>query len=115
MSRHYQPKKVAYVVWVGRQTGVFYNWNDCALSVIGFEGAKYKGFTTEEAARKAFTEGHETYVKQKKDHGRASPHQGRLNLKGIDDRARMLVAKGTGCSTITCPKAECTHPNCLCN
>ncbi len=42
-----------YVVWKGRETGIFSSWDDCKRQVIGFEGAQYKGFPTEAAAREA--------------------------------------------------------------
>ena len=43
-----------YVVWSGRQTGVFGSWDECRQQVEGFQGAKYKGFSTKEAAEAAF-------------------------------------------------------------
>ncbi|HQB69432.1 MAG TPA: ribonuclease H family protein [Paludibacteraceae bacterium] len=42
-----------YVVWHGRTTGIFDSWEACKAQVDGFEGAQYKGFPTEEAAKKA--------------------------------------------------------------
>ena len=46
-----------YVVWVGRQIGVFASWDECRLQVEGFHGAKYKGFSTRESAESAFRNG----------------------------------------------------------
>ena len=43
-----------YVVWTGRQIGVFASWDECRLQVEGFPGAKYKGFSTRESAESAF-------------------------------------------------------------
>lgn len=43
-----------YVVWSGRQVGVFASWDECRLQVEGFPGARYKGFPTREAAESAF-------------------------------------------------------------
>ena len=37
-----------YAVAIGRDTGVFYNWPDCQTSVIGYSGAVYKFFRTEQ-------------------------------------------------------------------
>ena len=48
-----------YVVWSGRQTGVFGSWDECRQQVDGFQGAKYKGFPTKEAAEVAFQAGPE--------------------------------------------------------
>ena len=48
-----------YVVWVGRQVGVFGSWDECRQQVEGFQGAKFKGFPTREAAEMAFKNGPE--------------------------------------------------------
>ena len=46
-----------YVVWSGRQIGVFASWDECRQQVEGFQGAKYKGFPTRKAAESAFKNG----------------------------------------------------------
>ena len=50
-----------YVVWEGRDTGVFTRWADCKRAIDGYPKAKYKSFLTEDTARKAFIEGYEAY------------------------------------------------------
>lgn len=50
-------KNKYYVVWSGRQIGVFASWDECRLQVEGFPGARYKGFPTREAAESAFKNG----------------------------------------------------------
>ena len=50
-----------YVVWQGRETGVFESWAACEQQVKGV-AAKYKGFATREEAEKALTEGAEKYI-----------------------------------------------------
>ena len=55
-------KKKFYVVWVGRQPGVYDNWADCAEQVNGFSGAKYKAFEKEVQARAAFASGWEQFI-----------------------------------------------------
>lgn len=47
-------KQKYYVVWKGRQTGIFRSWAACAASVSGYPGAEYKAFESEPAARAAF-------------------------------------------------------------
>jgi ribonuclease HI len=42
-----------YVVWKGRETGIFSSWEECKKQINGFEGAQYKGFPTELEARAA--------------------------------------------------------------
>ena len=46
-------KQKFYVVWQGKQTGIFTNWNDCEAQVKGFEGAKYKSFDSLTEAQNA--------------------------------------------------------------
>lgn len=43
-----------YVVWQGRETGIFTDWNTCNKHVKGFAGAKYKSFKTRTDAEAAF-------------------------------------------------------------
>lgn len=49
--------KKYYVVWVGRQTGVFSDWSACKQQIDGFENARYMSFASESEAAKAFAEG----------------------------------------------------------
>jgi ribonuclease HI len=35
-----------YVVWNGREKGIFDSWETCRLSVVGFTGAKFKSFNS---------------------------------------------------------------------
>ena len=43
--------KKYYAVKRGRKTGIFTVWAECSAQVQGFQGAVYKGFTTEAEAR----------------------------------------------------------------
>lgn len=47
-------KNKAYVVFSGRQTGVFHSWGECEKQVSGYSGAKYQGYPTLELAHEAF-------------------------------------------------------------
>jgi len=49
--------KKYYVVWSGRKTGIFDNWNECKDSIHGYSGAKYKSYPTKDEAEEAFTNG----------------------------------------------------------
>ncbi|MDR2684121.1 MAG: ribonuclease H family protein [Prevotellaceae bacterium] len=55
-----------YVVWRGRNQGVFDNWAQCKASVEGFEDAKYKGFATQSEAQNAFLGEYEDFVLKRK-------------------------------------------------
>jgi ribonuclease HI len=46
-----------YVVWVGRQTGIFTEWGTARQQVDRFAGARYKAFSTREDAEQAFRTG----------------------------------------------------------
>lgn len=50
-----------YVVWQGREPGVYDCWSACEKQVKGVS-AKYKGFATLSEAEKAFAEGWESYL-----------------------------------------------------
>lgn len=47
-------KKKFYVVWAGEKTGVFTSWDECRRQVNGFPAARYKSFSTQAEAEKAF-------------------------------------------------------------
>lgn len=43
-------KKKVYAVRKGVKTGLFHSWNECEAAVLGYPGAEYRGFATEEEA-----------------------------------------------------------------
>jgi ribonuclease HI len=51
-----------YVVWKGRQTGIFIDWESCAAQVNGFPEAQYKAFATRAEAERAFAGEYATYA-----------------------------------------------------
>ncbi len=53
MSKKSAPK--FYVVWRGRQTGIFTTWDDCNAQVKGFAGAQFKAFESRAQAQDAFS------------------------------------------------------------
>lgn len=50
-------KQKFYVVWKGREVGVYRTWKECEQMIKGYEGARYKSFETEQQAREAFAGG----------------------------------------------------------
>jgi ribonuclease HI len=48
-------KQKFYVVWKGRQTGIFTSWQECAAAVKGYPGAQYKAFDSLQAAEAAWS------------------------------------------------------------
>lgn len=52
-------KSKFYVVWKGRQIGVYSNWDSCKMQIEGFKGAQYKSFPDRASAEQAFKNGYE--------------------------------------------------------
>ncbi len=52
-------KNKFYVVWNGRQVGVFSNWDSCKMQIEGFKGAQYKSFPDRDSAEEAFKSGYQ--------------------------------------------------------
>ena len=63
LSISYMAKSKAkfYVVWQGRESGIYDSWSACEAQVKGVS-AKYKGFATREEAEIAFSEGFEKHI-----------------------------------------------------
>lgn len=57
-------KNKFYVVWNGRQNGVFSNWDSCKMQIEGFKGAQYKSFPDRATAEEAFKAGYEAVCQQ---------------------------------------------------
>ncbi len=57
-------KKKWYVVWEGNTIGVFDNWPECLEATKGYPGAKYKSFTSKEAAEEAYNGSYKDYIQQ---------------------------------------------------
>jgi ribonuclease HI len=50
-------KKKYYVVWRGKQPGIYETWDECKAMVEGFTGASYKAFPSESEAQIALQAG----------------------------------------------------------
>ena len=50
-----------YVVWQGRELGIYDSWAACEAQVKGV-AAKYKGFATRQEAEKALADGYEKHI-----------------------------------------------------
>ncbi|WP_018923404.1 ribonuclease H [Salsuginibacillus kocurii] len=48
-------KKKYYVVWKGRQPGIYSTWKECEEQVKGYSGASFKSFPSKEEAEAAFS------------------------------------------------------------
>jgi len=48
------PEKKFYVVWKGKEPGIYDTWKECERQIRNFQGAVYKSFTDRQEAEKAF-------------------------------------------------------------
>lgn len=78
-------KKKFYVVWKGRKTGVFNNWDECKKQIEGCKGAQYKSFNNLKDAEDAFRGKYEDYKGQKVSSVVLSEEQVQLYGKPILD------------------------------
>lgn len=61
-------KQKYYVVWVGKNPGIYKSWDECRRQVLGVKGAQYKSYVTKEEAQKAYDHGgNEVTSKQNQD------------------------------------------------
>ncbi len=56
------PKEKYYVVWIGKNSGIYHTWDDCKEQIEGITNAKYKSFETIEAANIAFQGSPNDYI-----------------------------------------------------
>ena len=50
-----------YVVWKGRQPGVYNTWVECQRQIAGYSGAEFKSFARRDEAERAFAESYDLY------------------------------------------------------
>ena len=81
-------KRKYYVVWEGREKGIFDSWAECATLVQGYNGAKYKSFATREEACEAFRRDYWDVVKGKAEESK----------KSAPDNLRQGIAVDAACS-----------------
>ncbi len=78
--------KKFYVVWAGRETGIFTDWASCKRSIDKFAGAKYKSFPNKEEAEAAFVSGALTVTKKpaKSSIKKSSKHEVAFGVEDFD-------------------------------
>ena len=52
-----------YVVWKGNHPGIYSDWKECEIQILGFEGAVYKSFPDRESAIEAYRLGASAFYK----------------------------------------------------
>ena len=69
-------KQKYYVVWRGKNPGVYDSWDDCKEQITGYKNAQYKSFSSLSEAKKAFDGSYEEFKGVKKG--------GKAELSAID-------------------------------
>ncbi len=59
-------KNKFYVVWKGKQPGIYKSWEACQEQIKGVKGARYMGFPSLAAAQQAFNDNYLAYKGKKK-------------------------------------------------
>ncbi len=57
-------KKKYYVVWQGKEPGIYTKWEDCKKQIEGIPSPVFKSFKNPEIARKAFLDAPDKYIGQ---------------------------------------------------
>lgn len=76
-------KQKYYVVWEGREPGVYKSWKECERQIINFDGALYKAFYDEGLAQKAYLDDPSNYIG--KDFGKLTEEEKKFYGKPIGD------------------------------
>lgn len=75
-----------YVVWVGKQPGVYDTWAECKAQVDGELGTRYKSYPTLPEAQQAYADGWQKHVK--------------LSARSAKQEQERIVAKQEGYTTL---------------
>ena len=54
--------KKFYVVWIGRQPGIYGSWVECQTQINGFHNARHKSFPTRQLAEQAFCSDSKAFI-----------------------------------------------------
>jgi ribonuclease HI len=60
-----------YVIWVGRNPGVYQHWSDCKTQIEGIGNAKYKSFDSLNEAEDAFAKDWRPFYKSQNKNGQS--------------------------------------------
>lgn len=82
-------KNKFFVVWEGKEPGIYRSWEECKRQIHGFEGAIYKGFATEVEAREAMVSPCWDYIG--KNAKTKKPTQDKIAKVGLPDFQSLSV------------------------
>ena len=86
-------KATFYVVWQGREAGIYDSWEACEAQVKGV-AAKYKGFATREEAEKAYQSSPEAYLKERCAEGGQDSKSSDRTLCSLKDSPEEMIKHG---------------------
>jgi len=91
--------KKFYVIWVGREPGIYTDWPTAQKQIMKFSGAKYKSFPSKAEAEAAFTEGKITTTSSSasKTRGASSKTNRGNNLSAPPIKTDVVIYCDGGC------------------
>jgi ribonuclease HI len=99
-------KKKYYVIWEGRQTGIFEDWPTAQAAVAGHKGAKFKGFESRALAEAAFSQAPEKSIVAKKSPTSASKAAKKRAAFELDESFDIHIFCDGGCDPNPGPAAS---------
>ena len=91
-------KNKYYVVWKGREIGVYSTWESCKMQIEGFKGAQYKSFPDRASAENAFRAGYEASCQQTTGKGQQESFKQYENLSENQRPIGQSIAVDAACS-----------------
>ena len=99
--------KKFYVVWKGKNPGIYFSWTECQNEIKNIKGALYKSFKDLDEAKNAFSNGYEDYKKSKSiknlENGpdlnsisvdaASSGNPGLMEYQGVDTKTKEVLFK----------------------
>lgn len=85
-------KQKYYVVWQGKQPGIYTDWDSCKEQVSGVQGAQYKGFDTMDEAQWAFRQPYSSVVARSTQNTQGSQN---YQVLFVDDNGMTAIRPGT--------------------
>ena len=82
-------KNKFFVVWEGKEPGIYHSWEECKRQIHGFEGAIYKGFSTDAEAREAMVSPCWDYIG--KNAKTKKPTEEKITRAGLPDLESLSV------------------------
>ena len=86
-------KQKYYVVWQGKQPGIYTDWDKCKEQVVGVQGAQYKSFDTMAEAEAAIKLPYSSVVRV--ESGERRVESGKPSALVIDENGMTAVKPGT--------------------